>query len=143
MRILDDNSNMIKLHEIEVTFRDSCKSYALKRIGYKYDLSLDSPSYEELLYSGDFQVIKKNFDYQVGDLLIWETEVDYLVPHKITADGRILSVWRTDFGHMAVVERDGCVSDLTQRQDDVRRITMRKMENVKTPDTLLRLKKPV
>lgn len=102
----------MKLHATTVTHRDSCKTYALKRLGIPVNMDTDTPSIKDLYNSRDFDLLDTP---EIGCLLIWADASNgkpYFQPHHITEDGRIVLLRRSDYGHCAIYERDDMVSDL-------------------------------
>ena len=136
------------LKEVILTHRDSCKTYALKRIGLSHliDVENDTPTIKDLCESKDFIRLEQP---QIGCLLIWLGKTSdaiegYWQPHGITVDGRIFSVKRYDYGHLAVYERGEFISDATWVNDGYvtkSMIRMRKYDDLSNPDLILKYNK--
>lgn len=132
----------MKLHEVIITHRDSCKTYPLKRIGlfHLLDMATDSPTIKELWESDKFKSINEP---EIGCLLIWKHKdsnatVGYWQPHGITSDSKIFCVKRFDFGHVAVYENDEFVSDVTWEDGQGTIIRLRKYSELSSPDLILK-----
>ena len=133
------------LYDVEITHRDSCKTYPLRRLGLSHliDWDADKPTIKDLYESKDFDHLTKPV---VGCILIWtgkekESTEGYWQPHRITEDGKIVSVKRFDYGHCGVYEKDGYVSDARWIDGDGTQIYLRKYEDLPKPDYILKYSK--
>lgn len=132
----------MELSEVIITHRDSCKTYPLKRIGLSHllDTTTDTPTIKELYESDKF---KKLQEPEFGCLLIWTHKNNYATdgywqPHGITKDGKIFSIKRYDYGHVAVFENDGFISDVSWEDGEGTIIRLRKYSELPKPDFILK-----
>jgi len=134
----------MKLKEVIITHRDSCKTYVLKRVGLSHllDINTDTPTTKEIYNSNDFIKLDKP---EVGCILIWTYKNDYAEngywqPHGISEDGRIFSIKRFDYGHMAVYEKENMVSDVSWEENQGSIIRLRNYDELPKPDFILKYK---
>ncbi len=130
----------MKLHHTEInTYKDSCKTYALKRVGLFHLLNedKDTPSVESICTGNDF--IKLTTP-EIGSILVWlwHDKTPYWIAQIITEDGKILSKSRVDYGHCGVYEGNDLVSDCMWEQEWGSIIRMRKYSEIKEPDFILK-----
>jgi len=124
--------------EVTITQLDTCKTYALKRIGLGdiIDWSLDKPSFKDLITSKSFKIIGIA---EPGCLIFWGKDIDkaYFVPRKITKAGQIVSLESYNFGHCGVLENDDLVSDCYS-ENGKSTIRIREFRKLPTPDYILK-----
>lgn len=127
------------LFKTEITNRDSCKTYALKRIGMIDLVNIidNTPNLVELCSSDRFVKIEEPV---VGALLIWHESNGYsqniFSPHCILEDSTIISIKSRDMGHCAVYEQNDMISDCTHDGYKAM-IRLRHYKDVKQPDVIL------
>jgi hypothetical protein len=134
----------MKLKEVIITHRDSCKTYPLKRIGLHHLINWenDTPTIKELYESSMFEHL---IEPEIGCILIWrgtnkDAVTGYITQHKITEDGHIISIRRFDYGHCGVYEGNNMFSDCRFEETEGTKIHMRYMNDVSKPDYILKLK---
>lgn len=130
------------MRQVTITHRDSCKTYPLRRLGLEHliDWANDKPTIRDLYESKDFDHLDKP---EVGSILIWigrgkESIEGYWQPHKITEDGKIISIKRFDYGHCAVYENDNMVSDARMVDDEGTILSLRNYDELPKPDYILK-----
>lgn len=135
------------LKAVKLTKWDTCKSYVLKRIGLDHYLSMnsDKPTLEDLINHEGFEHVTMP---QQGDLIFWrQEEMKVEASNEITAQGIIVTNQVQYCGHLGVFERDGMVSDLMAQdvaeQGELMTIRMRRYEDLRKADYILRAKKEV
>lgn len=135
----------MKLKRVKITNRDSCKTYALKRIGLAamLDMDNDTPTIVELINDRLFEHLDKP---EIGCLLIWTgkeklSTKGYLLHQEITEDREIFLIKNFDYGHCAVYEKENIFSD-AKFVDSVGVILgLRKYNEITKPDYILKVKK--
>lgn len=131
----------MKLLKTTITFRDSCKTYALKRIGLSNLINWenDTPKAKDLWNSDMFQKIEEP---ETGCVLIWKhkNSEDYYQSHQIEEDGRIVQIKRNDYGHAGIYENNNMVSDCTDGENGDRYLRLRNYADLPKPDFILKLK---
>jgi hypothetical protein len=127
---------------VKITHRDSCKTYALKRVGLSHiiDMNNDTPTLKDVWESALFEEIRTP---EVGCLLIWKYskgDDGYYSPHEIDESGRIIYVKRFDYGHIGVFESGNMVSDVSWEEGWGAMIRLRKYTDLTMPNIILKLK---
>src|SRR3989304_2305609 len=132
----------MKLFEVTITHRDSCKTYPLKRSGLAHLINWDNatPTIKDLYESKDFEHLKEP---EIGCILIWtgkgkSSTEGYWQPHKITEDGQIISIKRFDYGHCGVFEKNNMVSDNGWYNDEGTKLRIRNYNDLPKPDYILK-----
>ena len=129
------------LKEVNITHRDSCKTYPLKRVGLSHLINWenDTPTIKDLCESKDFEHLEEP---EIGCILIWrgkekQSVEGYWMPHKIMQDGKIINVRCFDYGHCAVYEGDGLVSEANVKDWKVI-LSLRNYNTRPKPDYILK-----
>jgi hypothetical protein len=132
----------MKVFKTEITNRDSCKTYALKRIGMIDLVNIidNTPSLIDLCSNVRFEKIDEP---EVGALLIWSESNDYsqnlFYAHCILEDSTIVSIKSRDIGHCAIYEQNDMISDCTNEGYKAT-LRLRHFKDVKKPDIILKAK---
>ena len=131
----------MKLNKVVITKHDTCKTYALKRIGLGELLSMDSdePLIENLVDDNRFVCIHK---LRKGAILIWKrcNQGEINIGLEIDKNARVITRKKTIYGHCAVYEGKGLISDV-YRDDVFSNIRFRKSKDIRKPDFILFPKK--
>lgn len=133
----------MKLKKVKITCRDSCKTYALKRIGLIdwLDMHTDTPTIKELIDDRRFDHLKEP---EVGCILIWTgkeklSTKGYFLHQEITEDREIFLIKNFDHGHCAIYEKENLFSDARFVDDVGVVIGLRKYNEISKPDYILKL----
>ena len=125
----------MKLFEVTITHRDSCKTYPLRRLGLDHliDWSKDTPTIHDLITSSNFERVNEP---EAGSILIW-IENDYLhtdfQPHHIDESGFIFWIKRYNYGHCAVYEGNNMISECWVEHCKSQ-LRLRKYDEIKKPN---------
>jgi len=127
----------------KITNRDSCKTYALRRIGLSHLINWndDTPTMFEIYNSEDFDHLNEP---EIGCLMIWKSDLDkekFIIEHEIDEFGRIINVSSHSYGHCRVYEGNGYTSEARMLIIDDRVVTklfLRKFDELRKPDFILK-----
>ncbi len=134
----------MRLESVKITNRDSCKTYALKRIGLEKLLNFndDTPTIKDLYTT---RALKHIESPEVGCILVWKTEngkEQYWNSIEIDSNSRVTKAKMYTYGHCAVYEGDGFISEVRITEDNNKRIVstigLKRYADVRKPDYILR-----
>lgn len=128
-----------KLKAVSITKGETCKTYALKRIGRGHLLSMESdgPKIESLAFGGLFKQVSKP---KKGALLLWVEKDEYWDNGggKIDEAGRVVGVDKKIYGHLAVYEGSGLYSEVVKGHH-FPELRLGELKEAKAPDYILEL----